>query len=114
MSGEEDERIASSEALFLEQMSQVARTGIVWGGNVDWRADFSAIFPLSPVAPTRGRTVYRLGAGLRAGDRDHCSGYHCDDGAISRWGTSRARLDQSLPRRDGRLYHWRDRRITAS
>src|SRR5215472_1154576 len=92
-----------------------ARAGsIVWCGNVDWRADIAAIFPLSPVAPTRGRTVYRLGAGLRAGDSDNCSGYRSDEGELSRWGTPRARLDQSLPRRDGRLYHWRDRRIIAS
>src|SRR5215469_18504509 len=87
--------------------------GIVWSGHVDWRADIAALFPLSPDAPTRGRTVYRLGAGLRAGGRDHRSGYRSDDGELSRWGTPRARLDQSLSRRAGRLYPWRDRRLTA-
>src|SRR5439155_15548154 len=85
----------------------------VWRWGVDRRAVIAAIFTLPSDAPTRRRTIHRLGADLCAGASGNRSGYCSDHAELSQRGTTRAALDQCVFGRDGWVCGWRDSRITA-
>src|SRR5207302_3743437 len=86
---------------------------IVWCRGVDRWVVIAAIFALPPDAPTRRRTIHRLGADLCAGDSSNRSGYCGDHAELSRLRTTRAALVQCVSGRAGWVCRLRDGRLTA-